>query len=292
MSKKRGLAIPSSTQCNSGSSREDTARSLRPHGQTLKPGGSGQSRGAAPPAPNPAGARAVTPTRNAGPEPHGSPPLRPGHRRGAATRPAGSTPAAGRPRCPSRRARGAPRTPLTLPLVGEEERAAGRRGPAQAKRLGVKDEEPEGEVCRPAPRDTWHGAGRRAGSGGPRPPTPSRAAAWPGDWAAAERPPGAAPWKGCARPSRCLVSAGGGGRAVGREPLPGAPRRGAAGVNAAEQTGPGPAARGGEERPPGGAAAPPLRPPRRQTWGGSPGSLRGGPSRTRHSPVPGPAPSS
>lgn len=144
------------------------------------------------------------------------------------------------PRCSGRqRTRGGTRSalparplPLTLPAVGERG-AAGRRGPAQARRLGVEDEQPEGDhVCRPAPRDTWHGAGgeRRAGRlSGPR---HGRAA--PGAAGLRRRSPqglrGAVPVSGfCQRRKE----------GCGEGAAPGSPRLGAAGVNAAGRTGPG-----------------------------------------------------
>lgn len=65
-------------------------------------------------------------------------------------------------------------------------------GPCPGRALGG---EGRGARRKPVPPGsaghmTW--CGRGAPSGAPRPPTPSRAAAWPGGGAAAERPPGAA----------------------------------------------------------------------------------------------------
>lgn len=67
----------------------------------------------------------------------------------------------------------------------------------------------------------------------------------------------------------------------GEGSAPGSPRLGAAGVNAPKRTGPGQRGRRGEERPSAGATVPLLRPAQRRSWGGSPGSLRGGPPRGR-----------
>lgn len=177
--------MPSPTPYNSTLSIKQQERHrqsplLSSHCPTLRPG-------AASPEPrNRPATNANTPSRR--PQPRGPPPLPPQRRPAAATRPRRGCSAWGRRRQragaalphavagPLPAPRPAP-PPLTLPPVGEE-RAAGRRGPAQAERLGVKDEEPEGDVCRPAPRDTWHGAGGELRAGRRHPPTPSRPAAW------------------------------------------------------------------------------------------------------------------
>lgn len=86
---------------------------------------------------------------------------------------------------------------------------------------------------------------------------------------------GAAPHSGCAGPPRCLVSAGGGRRAIGREQLPGAPASEPPGLTRRDEPGRA-GGEGAEARPPTGAAAP-LRPPPRPKWGVRPGSPRGGP---------------
>lgn len=156
----------------------------------------------------------------------------PGHHRGSA-RPGWPTPARAAPQ--SRAAPAGPTpvpsrpAPLTLPAVGERG-AAGRRGPAQAGRLGAQDEEAEGEhACGPAPRDTWHGAGGQLRAGRLSGPRHARAAAGAPDTAPlAQGLRGAEPVSGFCRRRK---------EGCGEGAVPA--RLGAAGVNAAGRTGPG-----------------------------------------------------
>lgn len=245
MSKKQHLARPSPTQCNSTTPRiqlQDTAEAVRSHFQTSN----------APEPPVPGGARAATAAgggrrgRHSGAHCPPWPRRDPSgwkHARGEAARRRGGGNPLSLPPCLGNSPRPSPPPLPTLPSV-RKEGVSGRWGPAQTGRLGVKDEQPEGDVRRPAPQGTWHGAGgelragrrdRRALAG----PRHGRAA---GQRRSGLSDPGAAPHKRCAGPPWCLVSTGGGRRAVGREPL----RLGAAGVNTPERTGPG--RRGGEER--------------------------------------------
>lgn len=144
----------------------------------------------------------------------------------------------------------------------------------------MKDEEPEGDVCRPAPRDTWHGAGGELRAGrrnrrrlaGPR---HGRAAGQRRNGLPAPRGhrrrspqglPVAVPVSGFCRRRK---------EGCGEGAAPRSLRLGAAGVNAAERTGPG--QRGGEgrgrEERRGEAASRGYRPPHSTLLSGKSGAL-------------------
>lgn len=148
-------------------------------------------------------------------------------------------------------------------------------------------------MCRPAPRDTWHGAGGELRAGrrdrrrltGPRHGRAAgqRRSGLPAPPGHRRRSPqglrGAVPVSGFCRRRKegCREGA-----------APGSPRLGAAGVNAPGRTGPG--QREGEERPPAGTAAPPPHSALLSGKGGALAPAALGEGRPAQGSLPAPAP--